>query len=95
MSEKAMCPACDSYTSSIWWAFAHGEQCPVCGLPADVAQVVEQAQARGADVQLAERLAQAEARAVRAEEVANRLRADLRAVCTAVREVEGRLEERR
>jgi hypothetical protein len=77
MSNKAECPACDSYTSGIYTAFENGEQCPTCGLPAEAAAAVLAARERGASEELVQRAAKAERRAAAAEREAGRLRAAL------------------
>jgi hypothetical protein len=68
MSNKATCPACDAHTSSVWTAFADGDPCPYCGLPAGAAEAFENARQRGADEALIEQAARAEQRATAAEE---------------------------
>lgn len=40
MSAKALCPACDSYTSDLFTAFQEGQPCPHCNLPAEAAPAV-------------------------------------------------------
>lgn len=32
MSDKMTCPGCGSHTSSVYSAYADGEDCPICGL---------------------------------------------------------------
>jgi DNA repair exonuclease SbcCD ATPase subunit len=49
VSDKMVCPGCESYTSGVLAAFREGRACPVCGLSAEAAQAVEEAQARHAD----------------------------------------------
>jgi hypothetical protein len=67
MSDKAICPACDSYTSAIHQAFRDGGACPYCGLPSETANAVLAAQERGASEDLVQRAAKAEQRAAKAE----------------------------
>jgi hypothetical protein len=67
VSDKAICPACHSYTSAIHEAFSGGDECPYCGLPAEAAQAWFAAQERGANEDLARRAAKAEQRAAKAE----------------------------
>jgi hypothetical protein len=74
VSDKAICPACDSYTSAIHEAFRDGGACPYCGLPAAAAKAVLAAQERGANEDLAQRAAKAEQRAAKAEREAAWLR---------------------
>jgi hypothetical protein len=68
VSDKAICPACDSYTSDIHEAFRSGDKCPYCGLPAKAANAVLAAQERGASEDLVQRAAKAEQRAAKAEQ---------------------------
>ena len=75
MSEKTICPACDSYTSDIYRAFEDGRPCPYCGLPAEAAKAVERARERGASDEMVERAAKAEQRAAELQREARRLRA--------------------
>lgn len=88
MSDKAICPACDSYTSSIHQAFRDGGECPVCGLPAEAARAIEVAQERGASEQLAQRAAKAEQRVAELERELGRLRGALSKVQLAVNQAE-------
>lgn len=83
---KMVCPACDSWTSSVGIAFRDGEPCPYCGLPADTARVVIEARARRADEDLVARVLEADQRAVKAEAEAAVLRARLNEVRRAVAE---------
>lgn len=41
MSDKAECPGCTSYLSSILTAFKEGRDCPHCGLSATTALEIE------------------------------------------------------
>ena len=69
MSEKAECPACGSYLSSIYQMLEYGEgdRCPSCDLPLEAMLTVLAARRRGADAQLTEQLAAAITRAEKAE----------------------------
>lgn len=84
MSEKATCPGCNAYTSSVFRAFEEGHPCPSCGLSADAAEAVEKARERKATADLAERLLAAERRAEKAEREARALRAIVAEVQVAV-----------
>lgn len=76
MSEKVLCPGCDSYSSSVRAAFEEGRPCPSCKLPASAARQVEAARTRAADEGLVEQYIHA---IKRAEEAETRLReAELR-----------------
>ena len=75
MSNKALCPACDSYTSDVYRAFViDGATCPNCGLPADTYHEIERIRRSRADTELTERLEAALIRAGKAETEAGRLR---------------------
>lgn len=80
MSNKTTCPACDAHTSAVFMAFNEEEPCPYCGLPAEVADVVLAARARGAETAVLERLARAEQRAANAERRIHELESALRVV---------------
>ena len=41
MSNKMICPGCDSYTSAIYAAYEEEEPCPYCGLSHDAAKEIE------------------------------------------------------
>ncbi len=79
-----MCPGCRGYTSGIAQAFAEGEPCPSCGLPADVADAVERARDRKATADVADQLLAAEQRAIKAEREASALRRALAEIRTAL-----------
>jgi biotin synthase-like enzyme len=74
VSNKTECPACGSYTSSIYDAFECDDNCPYCGLPAEAAKAINEARERGADKQLVERALAAEKRAAEMETELRRLR---------------------
>lgn len=74
MSEKATCPGCDGYSSSILRGFEEEGACPFCGLSAEVAAAVDAARERKADSDLADRVLAAEKRAMKAEREALALR---------------------
>lgn len=67
MADKAFCPACQSYTSTIREAFDNGQPCPVCGLAAAVAAEIDTIQQRRADEQTKADLEAALVRAGKAE----------------------------
>ena len=73
MSDKAECPGCGSYTSSIYAVlvgddtFRDPDGCPNCGLPRSAMLAVMAARKRGADADLIKRCTEAEIRAARAE----------------------------
>jgi hypothetical protein len=64
---KRICPGCDSWTSAIGAAFRDGEPCPYCGLPAEAAHLIDEAQERNVSQKVLDRLAAAEIRAAKAE----------------------------
>jgi hypothetical protein len=74
VSAKALCPACQAYTSNVRFAFEGGDGCPYCGLSADAAAQVMSARERGATAEMVEVAAKAEARAEKAEAQAAKLR---------------------
>jgi hypothetical protein len=41
MSNKMVCPGCDSYTSAIYEAYQDERACPYCGLSHDAAKEIE------------------------------------------------------
>lgn len=61
------CPACGQNVFAILQAFREGEACPYCGLPADVARQVIEAQRKGADEKLRRAYTEAMKRALDAE----------------------------
>lgn len=77
MSRKTECPACNSWTSSIYDAFQDGEPCPFCQLPAEAAKAINTARERNADEQLIKRALAAELRAAEMEAELRRLRTRL------------------
>ena len=52
MGDKALCPGCGGYLSSILAAFKEGRPCPQCGLSADAAAAVVAVQAQRGDAKL-------------------------------------------
>jgi hypothetical protein len=51
VSEKAYCPGCDAYTSSILRAQREGEDCPYCELPDETRRTLLKARDKAAVVQ--------------------------------------------
>lgn len=86
MSNKAHCPGCDSYLSSIYEAFEYGGPCPNCGLPADAAAAVEAARNRHADEALVQRCIDAEKKLAAAEKELSTLRFRLQRIGDALTE---------
>lgn len=80
MASKMTCPACDSYTSGVLLASQEGEPCPGCGLPAEAAAQVLEAQKRSVEEGLTRKYMEAEQRAAKAETEAALLRAKLAAI---------------
>lgn len=77
MSDKAECPACGSYSSTIRRAFGDGDPCPSCGLSADAAAEVMAIRRRDADAELTRRCEEATVRADRTETRVRQLEAAL------------------
>lgn len=67
MSNCTQCPACHSYSSGVFTAFAQGNPCPECGLPADAATAIERARNHHVATETVERLAAAELRVAELE----------------------------
>lgn len=70
---KRSCPACRSWTNAIGQAFAHGDPCPNCGLPAAAVLAFDQAVRRNQDSELSDRMVKAEQRAAACEAEVRRL----------------------
>jgi len=83
---RITCPGCENHLSSILAAFREGAPCPSCGLPAEAARMVLDAQRKGAD----ETLRQAFADALKRAQEAERERDDLRERMRDIREVANR-----
>jgi hypothetical protein len=88
VSDKRLCPACQSYTSTVLGAFERGDPCPYCGLSASAASELIAAQERGANAEVVERAGVAERRAEAAEREAARLRWLLKTIREAVGQVD-------
>lgn len=71
MSNKDVCPSCNSYTSAIYDVL-HGasdlDACPYCGLPGDAMRAVDKAARKGAEQALIDRCVAAERTAARLTE---------------------------
>lgn len=85
---KMLCPACDSYSSSVGIGFRDEGKCPFCGLPVEAMLALEKASARGAQDSAIKMAAEAEARASRAEAEVVRLRGLLHEIGWTVERVE-------
>jgi microcystin degradation protein MlrC len=83
---KMLCPACDAWTSAVGIAFRDGADCPYCGLPAEAARMVIEAQERNVSEEVLKRLTDAEIRAAKAETEAAELRARLATIRRALDE---------
>lgn len=83
---RITCPGCDNHLSAILAAFREGAPCLECGLPAEVARQVIDAQRKGADETLRRGYTDAIKRALEAE----RERDDLRERMREIRGVAGR-----
>lgn len=77
---KRSCPGCEAWTSSVGLAFRQGEPCPYCGLPAEAARLIDEAQERNVSAKLTQRLIEAEKRAAKAEGAAAELRSLLASI---------------
>lgn len=74
------CPGCGNYLSDILMAFRDGSPCPRCGLAADTARQVLEAQQRGADETLRQGYTDAMKRALEAERERDELRERMREI---------------
>jgi hypothetical protein len=71
---KMVCPSCDGWSTAVGVAFRDDEPCPYCGLPAEAARLVLEAQERHVNDQVLRRLMDAETRAIKAEAEVSDLR---------------------
>jgi hypothetical protein len=83
---RITCPGCGNHLSAILAAFREGAPCPNCGLPAEAARLVLDAQRKGADETLRQACTDALKRALEAE----RERDDLRDRMREIREAANR-----
>lgn len=77
---RIQCPGCENSLHAILVAFREGDPCPRCGLPADVARQVYEAQRKGADEALREMYTAAMKRALDAEQERDDLRERMREI---------------
>lgn len=84
MSDKMLCPGCDSYTSSVLAAVSGGRPCPYCGLSAEVVLKVEAVRLTKADEALKAKCEEALKRADEAERAVQMLRGVLRNIWNAM-----------
>ena len=85
MSTPTSCPVCSSFGEAVMLAFGRNEKCPTCGLPADAAWRIVQAQQNHADKELWEKYA-------RSVEENEKLRRENSAMKDALGEIKGQLD---
>lgn len=88
MADKALCPGCDSYTSSVRRGIEDGTGCPYCGLPAATIAQVDEIRERRGDEKLKEELAAALVALEREVAESARLRSQLATIRRAVKEAD-------
>lgn len=90
MSEKLLCPGCNTYTSSVLEAWQMDEPCPKCGLSAEAISEVRGVRRRLADEALKTQCEHALIRADRAETRLRKLELALEYIRAALAKTEER-----
>lgn len=86
MSNKMLCPACNSYTSTALSAYERGDDCPYCGLPIGAWEAITEARKRHLEGELLKNYEMTEIRATKAEAEVNRLQGIINRIERALKE---------